>query len=60
MYDHTLHCRRKHFCRYYLQLLVELKYYKVILIFALKLMLNKLLTCLKKMNLLDSKIIKGK
>ena len=47
MYDHTLYCRRKHFCRYCLQLLIELKYSKFMLITALKSMLNKLLRCLK-------------
>ena len=42
------------------KLLVEWKYQKVMLMIVLKLMVNKLLRWLKKVNMLDSKIMKEK
>ena len=42
------------------KLLVEQKYQKVMLMIVLKLMVNKLLRWLKKVNMLDSKIMKEK
>ena len=63
MYDHSLHCRRKHFCRYMLVTFLSLhasitkeifKRHKKI---ALKLMVNKELRYLRKVNMLISKIL---
>ena len=49
MYDHTLHHGRKHFCCYCLQ--AFRRTWNNILWIALKLMANKLLRCLKKVNI---------
>ena len=42
------------------KLLAQKKYSNAILMIALKLMVNKWLRCLKTVNMLDSKILKGK
>ena len=42
------------------KLLVQEKFSNVILKIALKLMVNNGLSCLRKVNMLDSKIMKGK
>ena len=54
MHNHTLHCRRKHFCRYCLQEFSTEEILKI----ALKLMVNKGFRCPKKMNTLNSKFLK--
>ena len=55
MYDQTLHRGRKHFCRYlFLKTAEKLKCHIKI---ALKLMVNKLLRCLKRVNVLNSKTL---
>ena len=58
MYDPSLHCRRKHICCYCLHAFITEEILKVILETALKLMINKELKCLKKVNILSSKIMK--
>ena len=59
MYDHTLHHGRKHFCCYYLQASITVKIQKSQVNNCL-IIINKLLTFLKKVNILDSKISKRK
>ena len=51
MFDHTLHRGRKHFCRYCLQGFSAKKLLKCQVKIALKLMVNKWLRCLEKMNM---------
>ena len=61
MYNHKLHRGGKHFCRYCLPAFITgRKYLKFMLMIALRLMVNKLLRCLKKLNMLNSKIMKEK
>ena len=55
-YDHTLYHGRKHFSCYCLQAFSTEETLKT----ALKLMANKELGCLKRVNLLNSKIMKEK
>ena len=59
-YDHTLHRGRKHFCRYCLQASRTAENLNVILKIALKLIVNKLLRWLKRVNILNSKILEEK
>ena len=56
MYDHTLHHGRKDFCHYCLQGFRAAEKLKI----ALKLMVNKLLRCLRRVNILHSKTMKEK
>ena len=56
MFDHSLHRGRKHFCRYCLHTFITEEIVKR----ALKLMVNKRLRCLRKVTMLNSKILKGK
>ena len=58
MYDHSLHCRRKHFCRYCLHASITKEIFKRHKKIALKLMVNKELRYLRKVNMLISKILK--
>ena len=60
MFDHTLHRGRKHFCRYCLQAFSSEEILKCHIIDCLKLMANKELKRLKKVNMLNSKIMKDK
>ena len=60
MYDHTLHHGRKHFCCYCLQAFNREEILKCHFKIVLKLMVNKGLKCLKKMNTLNSKYLKEK
>ena len=60
MNDHILHWGRKHFCRYFLQALEQEKNLNVVLKIALKLMVNKLLRYLKRVNILNSNILEEK
>ena len=60
VYDHSLYRRRKYFCRYCLQAFIREKILKIILKVALKLMTNKQLRCLRKVNMLNLKILKEK
>ena len=57
MYDHKLHCGRKHFRCYYLQ---AFSTGNVTLKIPLKLMVNKVLKRLQRVNTLDSKIMREK
>ena len=61
IYDYTIDRRRKHFffC-YCLQALEQRTYWNIILMIALKSMVNKGLGCLWKVNMLNSKIMKEK
>ena len=54
MYDHTLHRGRK----YFLQAFITEKILRCSVKGFLKLMVKKWLRCLKKVNTLDSKIMK--
>ena len=58
MCDYTLHLGRKQFCRYFLQAFRTAEISKFHIKTILKLMVNKGLKCQKKMNKLDSKIMK--
>ena len=58
MLGHTLHRRRKHFCRYCVQAFRTAE--KLKLKILLKLMVNKLLRCLRKVNILNSKFMEEK
>ena len=65
MYDYRLHLGGKQFCYYSLQVFSTEEILKrhikdVILKIALKLMVNKLLKSLRKVNMLKSKILKEK
>ena len=60
MYNHTLHRRKNIFVVIVHKILVQKKYWHVILRTALKLMANKRLRFLKKVNMLNSKIMKEK
>ena len=57
-YYHSLHRERKHFCGYCLHDFLQKKFWGVILKIALKLMVNKWLRCLRKVNKLNSKVLK--
>ena len=57
MYDHKLHRGRKHFRCYYLQ---AFSTGNVLLKIPFKLMVNKVLRRLKRVNTLDSKIMREK
>ena len=57
---HTLQRERKLFYCYWLQAFSATKILKVMLMITLKMMVNKPFKYLKKMNMLDSKIMKGK
>ena len=58
MYGHTLHRRRKHFCRYCVQAFRTAE--KLKLKILLKLMVNKLLRCPRRVNILNSKFMEEK
>ena len=60
MYDHSLHHGRKHFCRYRLQAFITLEILKCQIKDCFKIMVNKRLRCLRKANMLKSKILKEK
>ena len=60
MYDHPLNCGRKHFCGYCLHAFITNEMLKRHIKIALKLMVNKRLKCLRKVNMLNSKIFKEK
>ena len=61
MYDHSLHRGRKHFCCYCFHGFITEKNWKHhIKDCFLKLIVNKWLRCLKKVNMLNSKIFKEK
>ena len=60
MYDHALKRGRKHFSVVVYKSLVQKKYKNIILKIVLKLMTNKELRDLKKVNTLNSKIMKEK
>ena len=60
MYNYSLHPGKKPFSRYCLQAYVTEKVLKVKSKIALKLMVNKELKCLKKVNKLNWKILKEK
>ena len=61
MYDHALHHGKKPiFVVIVYKLLVQEKYQNVVLKYDLKLMASKELLCLKKVNMLNSKIMKDK
>ena len=60
MYDHALHHGRKNFVVVGCKLLVPKKYLKVLLKTAVKLMVNKLLRSLRRVNILNSKTVKEK
>ena len=59
MHNHTLHRRKKDFCRYFFKVFGTKKMLKSLKI-ALKLMANKNLLYLKKAHMLNSKIMNGK
>ena len=57
--DHTLHRGRKQFCRYWLQAFITAEKLKCRILkcqIALKLMVNKLLGCLRRVNIFNSKV----
>ena len=60
MYDHTLHRGRKHFCCFCLQAFRPEEILKVILKTALKLIVNKLIKCLRSGNILNSEPMEEK
>ena len=60
MHDHSLHRGRKRFCRYCLQAFITEEMLKRHIKDCFKLMVNKRLRCLKKVNTLNSKILKEK
>ena len=61
MYDHTLYRGRKHFFfRYCVHAFVTEEILKCYIKGALRLMENKLLKCLKEVNMLNSIILKEK
>ena len=60
MYDNSLHSRKKYFCRYCLHGSIAEEILNVILKISLKLMVNKRLRCLRKVNMLTLKILKEK
>ena len=60
MYDDTLHCRRRHFCCYCLRNFSISEILKSQVNGSFKIDGKKWLRCLKKMNMLDSRIIKIK
>ena len=53
MYDHTLHRGKHIFIVNVSKLLVQKKYQKAILNTVLKLMVKKILRCLRRMNILN-------
>ena len=57
-YTITHYIERKHSYCCCLHVLIQKKYQSVILRIALKLMLNKQVRCVKKMNIISSKILK--
>ena len=59
MYGYILNRGRKHFCHYHLQAFSKEGIFKVIKI-TLKLMVNKGLKYLRKVNILNLQIMKGK
>ena len=59
MYNNSLHRGRKHFYRYCLHAFIT-EEISVILKIVLKLMVNKRLRCLRKVNMLNSKLLKEK
>ena len=60
MYDHTLHRGRKHFYCFCLQAFRPEEILKVILKTALKLIVNKLIKCLRSGNILNSEPMEEK
>ena len=56
MYDHTLHHGKKYFCCHFLQTFSSEEMLKHYIKHCLRLMVSKGLRCLKKLNLLDSKL----
>ena len=60
IYDHTLHCGKNVFAVIVYRVSVQKKYQKFILKIPLKLMANKGLQHLKKVNMLNSEIMKKK
>ena len=60
IYVHSLHPGRKHFSRYFLHDFITEEILERHLNIALKLMLNKPLKCLGKLNILYSKTLKEK
>ena len=62
LYHHTLHLGKKNFCRYCLQAFSTKEILKchIIWMIDLKVVVNKGLRCLKKVNNSDSKTVKGK
>ena len=60
MNDHSLHRGTNHLCRYFLQAFITEETLKRQIKIALKLMLNKELQCLRKVNMLNSKNLKEK
>ena len=55
MYDHKLHREKKHFCHYRLQAFRTAEKLKCHIKHCFKLMINKLLRCLRRVNILNLK-----
>ena len=60
MYDHSLHREKKNFCCYFYMLLLHKKFQSIMLKIALKLIVNKQIRWLRKVNMLILKIVKKK
>ena len=60
VYDHTLYCRRKHFCRYCLQAFIREEILKSHIESCFKINGKQTFTMFKKMNMLNLKILKEK
>ena len=60
MYDHSLDHERKHFCCYCLHVFITEEILKCHIKDCFKLMINKWLRRLRKVNMLNSKILKEK
>ena len=58
MYDHTLHCLRKHFCRYSLKGFSRKEILKYHFKDCFKINGEQSIRCLKKVNMLNSKIMR--
>ena len=60
MHDHTLHCGRKHFCCYCLQAFRTAEKLKCHIKDCFKINGNKPLRCLRRVNILNSRILEEK
>ena len=60
IHDHTLQCGRKYFCRYYLQAFSSKEILNYYINGCFKMVGKRCLKYLKNVNILHSKIIRGK